>query len=412
MSVDQRWRTGRRIPPKLRVYPPNPIYVDTVNGRAAGTGAANDPVNTLSLAQSLCSGLPDYIIRVRAPEDNPLRQEVVFDTSENVVVTGMDGEPWHICGSEVHTSGWVANGSIYQKNIGYTSVLQVVIKTMTETVGDKDDFLYKLVQNTATPTTPAKGEYGYASGILYIRTPDDSDPALHLIEVSRRNFGIATIGFGLLSVEDCVSRYCMINGISCGQSSQPAGTGFLSVKNSVVEYCANAGVGGTGRNELIVCTNVKARRISNDGFGQHAPSGGAGKMILNGCDGSYNGDKPGQSAQGASNHETTIMELNGGTFNYNVSGGMVAIENAKCDINGGTSYGPVVMSGNMRLGNTAGTIANQAGCAWLDSATGVVSGVVIVKDGGGIGVKKSATSIVDGISGIQSYNNALPDVIL
>ncbi|MDQ5386804.1 hypothetical protein RCE73_29755, partial [Klebsiella quasipneumoniae subsp. similipneumoniae] len=72
----------------------------------------------------------------------------------------------------------------------------------------------------------------------------------------------------------------MINGISCGLSTQPAGTGFLTVNNSVIEYCANAGVGGTGRNELIICNNVRAWRISNDGFGQHAPVGGAGKMIL------------------------------------------------------------------------------------------------------------------------------------
>ncbi|OVG27060.1 hypothetical protein B5L94_25215, partial [Klebsiella pneumoniae] len=161
----------------------------------------------------------------------------------------------------------------------------------------------------------------------------------------------------------------MINGISCGLSTQPAGTGFLAVNDSVIEYCANAGVGGTGRNELIICNNVRAWRISNDGFGQHAPVGGAGKMILNGCNGSYNGDQAGQSAQGASNHEFTKMVINGGTFNFNVSGGMVAIENAQCDIHGDTKYGPVVMDGNMRLGNTAGTIASQAGCAWLNYAT-------------------------------------------
>ncbi|MCC7854901.1 hypothetical protein, partial [Klebsiella pneumoniae] len=293
MSVYQSWRTAWRTPGVLRNYPPNPLYVDTVRGKASGKGSVDDPVNSLGLAQGLCLGLSDYEIKIIAPESSPLRQEVVFNTTENVTLSGVDGEPWYTFGSEEHTSGWTQNGQIFQKTLGYTSVLQVVVTSMTETVGDRDDFLFKLLQNTSTPTTPAAGEYGYAGGIIYVRLPDDSDPALHSIEISRRNFGVATTGFGLLTVNDCIARYCMINGISCGLSTQPAGTGFLTVNDSVIEYCANAGVGGTGRNELIICNNVRAWRISNDGFGQHAPVGGAGKMILNGCNGSYNGDQAG-----------------------------------------------------------------------------------------------------------------------
>lgn len=382
MSVYQSWRTAWPTPRVLRNYPPNPLYVDTVRGKASGKGSIDDPVNSLGLAQGLCLGLSDYEIKIIAPENSPLRQEVIFNTTEDVTLSGVDGEPWFTFGSEVHTSGWTQNGQIYQKTLGYTSVLQVVVTTMTETVGDRHDFLYKLVQNTGTPTTPAAGEYGYTGGIIYVRLPDDSNPELHAIEISQRNFGVGTIGFGLLTVNDCIARYCMINGISCGQSTQPAGTGYLIVNNSLVEYCANGGVGGTGRNELIICNNVKAYRISNDGFNQHAPTGGKGKMILNGCDGSYNGDKAGQSAQGASNHETTTMILNGGTFNFNVSGGMVVIDTARCDIHGDTQYGPVIMNGNMRLGNTAGTIANQGGCAWLNNSVGTVTGPVTVENGG------------------------------
>ncbi len=52
----------------------------------------------------------------------------------------------------------------------------------------------------------------------------------------------------------------------------------------LLNHCANAGVGGTGRNELIICNNVftSPRRISNYGFGADvnaAPVGGVGKMI-------------------------------------------------------------------------------------------------------------------------------------
>lgn len=409
MSVPQLWRLGVPTYGAIRNYPPNPLYVDTVRGTASGTGSIDNPVNTLSMAQGLCAGLPDYEIRIVAPESNPLRQEVTFDTSLNVTLSGVDNEPWHIYGSEIHTGGFSGAGPVYSKTISYTSVMQVVVTTLTETVADRDDFYFKLVQNTDTPTTPAAGQYGYSDGVIYVRMPDDSNPNLHKIEISRRNFGVATIGFGLLTVNDCVARYCMINGISCGQSSQPAGTGFMTVNNSLVEYCANGGVGGTGRNELITCNNVKAYRISNDGFNQHAPTGGAGKMVLNSCHGSYCGDKAGQSAQGASNHETTTMIINGGTYNHNVSGGMVVIENARCDIHGDTVYGAVVMDGNMRLGNTAGTIANQAGCAWLDSSLGTVTGSVTVRNGLGIGVKRASTASVEGIDLITSVNNAFPD---
>ncbi|HCF8632539.1 TPA: hypothetical protein NIY76_005432, partial [Klebsiella pneumoniae] len=101
----------------------------------------------------------------------------------------------------------------------------------------------------------------------------------------------------------------------------------------------------------------------------------------------------------------------GGTFNFNVSGGMVAIENAQCDIHGDTKYGPVVMDGNMRLGNTAGTIASQAGCAWLNYATGIVTGDVTVKNGQGVGVRRGPDAIVEGIATIHSINNALPDIL-
>ncbi|HDX1996924.1 TPA: hypothetical protein ACS9HG_004308, partial [Escherichia coli] len=178
MSVTQTWRTGIPTPGVLRNYPPNPLYVDSVNGSPSGTGSVDNPVNTLSLALGLCAGLPDYEIKISAPENSPLRQEVIFDTSLDVTLSGVDSEPWYTFGSEKHISGWTQSGQIWRKTLGYTSVLQAVVTTMAETVGDRDDFFFKLVQNTATPTTPAAGEYGYSGGVIYVRLPDDSSPNL------------------------------------------------------------------------------------------------------------------------------------------------------------------------------------------------------------------------------------------
>lgn len=409
MSVVQTWRIGAKAPAVSRVFPPNPIYVDTLHGKITGKGSQSDPVNTLSIALDLCSGLPDYEIKIRAPENNPLRQEVIFNTSRNVYISGTDHEPWHIYGSEIHNSNWTqVSNNIYCKAMGYTSVSQVVVTSLNEKIVDRY-FHVKLLQNIQTPTTPAPGEYGYVSGIIYVNMPDDSTPNTHTIEVSCRNFGVGTIGLGMLTVSDCVSRYAMIDGIHNGQSTQPENTGYLTVNNSLTEFCVNAGVGTSGRNELTICNNVKSFRIGNDGFGAHAPTGGEGLIVLNGCTGSYNGDVPGESAQGASNHERTKMIINGGTFNHNVSGGMVVIDYARCDIHGDTEYGPVVMDGNMRLGNTVGTIASQASCAWLNYSSGMITGDVTVKNGGGVGLRRGPAAEVIGIELIKSINNSLPD---
>ena len=149
-------------------------------------------------------------------------------------------------------------------------------------------------------------------------------------------------------------------------------------------------------------------RISNDAFNVHALTG-AGYMELRACKGKYSGDKAGQSPQGASCHESTHLVLKGGEYSWSVSSGVVAIEASRCDIHGDTEFGPVVMQGNMRLGNTPGPVSTQAGCSWNDSASGVVSGDVTVSDGKGVGVR--ATAMVVGANLIKSIGNSLPDVI-
>jgi hypothetical protein len=63
----------------------------------------------------------------------------------------------------------------------------------------------------------------------------------------------------------------------------------------------------------------------------------------------------------------------------------------------------------MRLGNTVGTIASQAGCAWLDNSTGTVTGPVEVTDGLGRGVRTVVAGAVAGAAVIVSARNAVAD---
>jgi hypothetical protein len=344
---------------------------------------------------------------VHAPESNPLRQEIIYESTKLLQIEGLDAEPWFIYGSEILAGSWAGNGPVYAKVLNYTSLTQVVVTSLTESVADKN-FHPKLLANTTTPTTPGRGEFGYQGGVLYVRLWDDSAPTLHTLEAARRNTCLSTVGFGALTIKDVVARHALVNCLHNGRFGQPEGTGKLYVQDSLVEYAVNGGVGAAGQNEETICTRVDAYRIANDAFNLHALTG-AGYMELRACKGKYSGDKAGQSAQGASCHESTHLVLKGGDYSWSVSGGMVAIETSRCDIHGDTEYGPVLMQGNMRLGNTPGPVATQAGCSWNDSAGGVVSGEVSVLDGKGVGVRASA--MVIGANFIKSIGNALPDVI-
>ncbi|WP_256831741.1 hypothetical protein [Pseudomonas sp. Pse1] len=407
MLIMPTWRTGVPLPPVPRVSPPNPLFVDTVEGTAAGTGSALSPVNSLAVAQALCAGLPDWVIKVRAPSSNPLRQEIVYQSTMDLVVEGVDDAPWHIYGSDLLSASWSGAGPIYSRSLGYTLLSQVVVTSLTEIIDGKA-FHPKLLINTLTPMTPGRGEFGYAGGVLYVRLWDDSAASLHTFEIARRNTCVGTTGFGLLTVKNVVARHALVNCLHNGLFGQPRGTGHLAVVDSLVEYAVNGGVGAAGQNESTVCTRVESYRIANDAFNVHVLTG-AGYMELNACKGKYSGDRAGQSAQGASCHENSHMVLNGGDYSWCVSGGMVAIESSRCDIHGDTEFGPVLMDRNMRLGNTPGPVATQASCAWLDASTGTVTGDVTVSNGQGVGVR--ATALVEGVGLISSLGNALPDVI-
>ena len=396
--------------PTIRISPPNPLYVNTITGSSVGTGSISNPVNSLALAMSLCAGLPDWQILVTAPSTNPLRQENLYNSSFDLMIDGKDGEPWYNYGSDALDNSWIGSGPVYSKVLNYTLVTQVVITTMTEMIGDKL-FPIKLVQNTTTPTTPLAGEFGYTGGIMYIRLPDSSNPILQNIEVARRNTCLSTIGSGFLKLNNLQAEHALVNCVNNGLFGQPLGTGKLEITNSLCRFAGNGGVGAAGQNEITIARNVTCERIDNDGFNHHVLSG-TGVMDLYSCSGSYNGIKAGQSAQGASNHENSVMNIYGGNYNYNVSGGMVVIETATCNLYGNTVDGPILMDRNMRLGNTPGPVSSQAGCAWLDSSSGIVTTGVTVSNGLGVGVRKSSTATVIGINNILSVNNALPDIIV
>lgn len=405
----QNWRIGQRRLAVPLPFVPNPLYLD-IDAPSDGTGTELSPLNSLTEALALGTGRVGQVICIKSTEANPFRVEpTAFQSTEPLVLKGWDNEPWYIYGSEKHTSGWSSlGGGVWSKALGYSAVNIATVMTMTETIGDRE-FKKKLIE-APVPTTPAQGEIGYDGTTAYVRLPNDENPNSHTIEIARRNTAFRPQGFAAITIEDMVARNFLSAAISNGISTQPVGTGKLIVRNSIIEYTGLNGITASAQNELTECYNVQAYRCTNDGF-NHRRTTGAGIMILNDCKGSYNGDIAGQSSQGASAHTDATLTINGGEFNWNVSGGMVSIDTSVNNIHGDTSYGPVLMDRNMRLGNTAGTIASQASCAWVNSATGTVSGSVTVSNGQGVGVRVNTADAVTGLENITSVGNALPDII-
>lgn len=402
---------SRPRPPVSRAVPPLPIYVDT-SASSGGDGNRATPYNSLNDAVVACGGFADWRIVVTASESNPVRQQIEYDSSFDLTIEGDDLAPWYSYGSEI-VSGWTdAGGGVHSKNLGWTDVNPVFVPTMTETIGDVSTWFKKLIKNTSTPTTPSAGEFGFSSGVLYIHLPDSANPSSHVIEAGRRNFGFFTKGLGRLILKRVWNRGNIISGALVGLSTIPDGAGKMTIEDSRFEYSEN-GPAASGKFESLICTRVYSYRHSNDGFNIHAalPAGSATISTLNQCEGSYNGDSTNQSSQGASAHEACTMNINGGSYNYNVSGGMVSIDNAIINLDGSTVYGAVLMDRNMRLGNVGGTIQSQASCAWMNNCTGSVAGSVTVSNGQGIGVKTETVDAVTGVENITSVNNALPDEI-
>jgi hypothetical protein len=392
-----------------QALPPLPLYVNSVTGSDGNSGTESSPLKTLTMAQTLCAGLPEWVIRVSAPESQPIIGQLIYESSHELTIEGKSGEAWHARGGEQLT-GW-SGGPVYTKALTWTTVGTIVVRTMKITIGGVE-YPVELTQNMSTPTTPAAGEWGYTGGTLYVRLPESANPAAHTIEGARFGSCLLTRGLGWLVVKNvnaqCAVGACLHNGLS----GQPVGSGLLRVESSHTMF-GEDGIGASGYSTETVCTNCTSQRNRNDGFNLHAANvkGENPKMVLNACTGEANGDKEGESSQGASNHEETHMIINGGSFNYNVSGGMVTVQKARCDIHGDTAFGAVTMNGNMRFGNTAGTIAAQAGCAWMETTTGEVTGSVSVTNGQGSGVKLVTHGNVSGINGIVTEGNALPNEI-
>ena len=175
---------------------------------------------------------------------------------------------WYWYGSQNLSSGWsAAGGGVYSKSwTPQTNTPQTVVAyTLTDAFG----YGLRLTNNTATPTTPAAGEFGYvdATHILYVHLPGDVSPNSYPIEASHIVYVARTYGAGKLTIKKAIARYATSDIFHCGRETLNE-LGSLEVDDCTIEYAEN-GVASNGNGTVIDCTRVTANRMRNDGFNHH-----------------------------------------------------------------------------------------------------------------------------------------------
>jgi len=359
--------------PRASTDPSTIIYVDQAAGNdSTGDGSSATPYASLQKAFTIAANL-DRLILVRAPKSNPTFLFATTSGTGTIVVDSWDyGQPWWMHGMATSTSGWTAvGGGIYSRTTSRTTV-NVLSLSHTETVGDRT-FYRQLTQNTVTPTTPAAGEFGYSSNVLYVHLWNDDNANSCTImhpTTSTNTSPIAKTGAGTLTLRNgrFIAGNLQITAATAGTMNLESCEGIYAGSNGTFQW---DGANGYAK-------DCRGWRSINDGFNVH----GTSVVQLINCDGSYNED------EGASPHDTSSLTVCGGQYRYNGSGGVTAVGTSKLYV-----VDHPLFERNQRLNVNAGegaiTVHDSTVTGRIDSA------VVRNNYGPGIIVKSGATFSVN-----------------
>lgn len=305
---------------------PGEYYVDAASGSDSNSGTTRSaPLLTLAAAKTKHgSSTQPAAIFVRAPQATPFREQFIWDKTVPLTIEPMGREAsWFLYGSEKFTTGWTLGGSVWSRAVtGYaTGCNGVFVSTLT----DSDGNWKRLIENTATPTTPAAGEYGQSivagSGTIYVRLPADASANSHTIECAKRDYGMWARKAELVTTR--YGRFYAANVAGHRTGSTTGGEdGTTVTENSEAWYCNVGGFAtATGTWTSAKYLNCKAFGSLNDGFNIHGGESGGfptGTQLatLTNCESAYNLD------EGSSTHERSSTTITGGRFHHNGSGGI------------------------------------------------------------------------------------------
>lgn len=337
------------------------FYVDTVTGSDSNNGRSPFSAKvTLAGAYNALVALGGVgIIRIVAPATNPVLN--LNFSSGDITFDSTNGAPWYTEFVLKRTSGWsLESGSIYSQASGAAGNSPYI-----ETLTDSDGFFVRLVSNASTPTTPANGEWGYSGGKWYVNLPSGEDPNAHTIKFPAITRGWAISGSARAVIRNAYFRYAEAEGLIDTSNSA-----IVRAENCTFQY------GGSGieaiNSSIITCVNCVSIRNRNDGFNARNTA----QIYMYDCDSSYNID------EGASNHDSSVMTIEGGRYHHNFSGGCTVVNTGimhlsgiTVDFNGAKAGGGIETNGiNFDTGTsgsvTNSTAANNTGCGlYCNAAT-------------------------------------------
>lgn len=337
-------------------------HVDTVFGTPTGSGrteaTAMDKLST-ALASIHAANAQDATIIVYAPETHPIRETAAYHdykTGGTIRVRPRTpGEKWHLYGSQKFTSGWTsAGGGVYTRAVSIPLDRDpfAYVPTLLDQWGQPTRIF---TRNTATPTTPAAGEYGYSGGTYYLHLPGDADPNQHTVEIATAvNLVLVTQGT-TVTLTDGVIRGAQSPNVSAGSSGgAETGAGTVYATDCISEYTTEAWRTG-GYVTGMYLTRCIGRYASNDGFNHHCVDGvNAPIMELIDCEGAWNDD------EGVSPHETARLILRGGVYHHNGHGGLTSVGSAITQLSGTEFHHNRVLDDNVTAWDMGGVSILQA----------------------------------------------------
>lgn len=323
-----------------------------------------------------------------AAESDPFRETFDLDVARPITFDSPDGvTPWHWYGTAKYVAGWASvGGGVWSQAVASDPTAPIFIPTIPN--GD----YFAILRAIGDSTTPAQGEYGYSGGVVYVRLPSDEDPNDHDLEISSvlAPVRVSNDRAAVLTVRNGVVRG---GRTGCVVGSRTGFGGVTVCYNVTAEYGNNNfAIQPSGGLSAMLCNGCVSAWAGNDGFNLHNDAGDPSYMRLENCTSKFCGD------EGASPHDSTVMEIVGGEYSDNGSAGITAIENATLRVSGGT----VVAR------NTPDVLRpTEGGIAYLDDAAGYVEDVT-VEDNNGPGLYVAAVGTVR-VTGLTSSGNALPD---
>jgi hypothetical protein len=351
-------------------------------------------------------------VLIEADEAHPLREQVYYTGAASVRLDSVDRSSyWHVYGSEKHTSGWTsAGGGVWTKVLaGHVAaadgVDSVVVTDMTDADGDFLVLRPARVVAGATVTAPAAGQSGwnFATSTMYVHLADGSDPNGHTIEISKRLFGIASIGLGKLSVHHARARFAASTCIQAGDSFD----GEVEVFDSKAEYagsqsCLRA-VNSTTASRLYAERTEAALCTANDGWSVK----GASLVECHDCEGRKTWEEI------TTSHDTATLKFYGGRLHHAYGAAYEGVLSSLAIFDG-----VEVDHNNVGLGDTTqcGPSGSYA-ITYRDTMTGSVTncdvhdnhlGGVGLQDTVGAGVTVDAYTLAH--SGVANGNGAADDL--